>query len=168
MAVFGGLARSEVSTNVVEPDERWPLISLGLAAMAVGMLGGVILFKSLDHADKVQAGYWTTMLTVAAIPALPLVSVTTYIFRLTKPRGEPGKAFMWLAAAVTLLAAAISLAAIIMIAYEVAVTSGSSDPHDIPLAFTAIVVGTASGASVFGVAAAVLDKIDDVSKKRSR
>jgi hypothetical protein len=161
MATFGTSTLAPDGTTVIEPDERVPLIVVGVLSMLGGALGGLLLYWRLDGDVKVQAGFWTAMLTVAALSALPLVATTTHIARLLKNPTPGATSYTALAPIFMLAAAAATLVAVVVCLYQIAMTSGASDPSDLVLACATIIIGTSAGAAVYGVAAAILDKLDD-------
>ena len=144
--------------EVVDDRERGVVTIVGIVGVILGVLGGFALFRELDGGTGVQSAFWTTLLTLSALSALPLVAMTTYICRLWFGSGT--RAWRSLSPVIVSLAVLVSLVGIVLCVYEIAVTGGSGDPHDGVLFFATLEAGAALGAAVFGVAFAVVDKID--------
>ena len=144
--------------EVVDPSERGVVTIVGIVGVILGILGGLALFRELDGDAIVQSAYWTTLVTLSALSALPLAAMTTYICRLWFGTGT--RAWRSLSPIIVSLAVLVSLVGIVLCVYEIAVTSGSGDPHDGVLMIATLEAGAALGAAVFGVAFAVVDQID--------
>ncbi len=106
------------------------------------------------------SGYWTLLLTVSALTALPLFATTTQLGR-TWVKGTSDRLAKVLFAMAMLIAATATLTEIALSLYQVAITSSSgSDPNDAVLLLTTVPAGATVGAAAFGVAVTILDKID--------
>jgi hypothetical protein len=160
--MFATMFRFSAVALAIDDNERYVLTLVGVFAMAGGALGGLLLATQLDGGRSVDSGFWTALLAVAAVSALPLVATTTQIARLWAPASSVS--FTSLAPLLMLGATAVSLVVVILCLYEVAVASGTGDPNDIVVYLTTVPVGATVGAAVVGVAAAILDKIDDRTK----
>ena len=144
--------------ELVDKPEKVVVTIVGIVGVVIGVAGGVALFSQLGGGAAVQSAYWTTLLTLSALSALPLVAMTTYICRLWF--GSKNWGWKYVSPLIVSLAVLLSLVGIVLCVYEVAVTSGSTNPHDVALFVATVEAGAALGAAVFGVAYAVVDKID--------
>jgi hypothetical protein len=143
----------------IDPAEKRTLTWLGVLSTTGGALGGFLLALQLDEDRVVQSGFWTTLLTVSVLSALPLVATVTQLTRLWVSSASTVWKSGWVLPPM-LGAAAVTLVAIVLCLYQVAVTSGASDPADVVVYMTVVAVGATVGAAVFGIAAAILDKLD--------
>jgi hypothetical protein len=148
-------------TRKIDSSERAVLTIVAVLASLGGLIGGLGLALTLDGRTVVQATFWTTLLTVSAVAALPLVATATGLARLWKPARTGNVAFVSLAPLVMLGAAAISLVEIVVCLHQIAITDKLGDPNDLAVYLTTIPAGLTLGAAVFGVAWAMLDKMDD-------
>jgi hypothetical protein len=146
------------SEELVDKPEKVVVTIVGIVGVVIGVAGGVALYSQLGGGAAVQSAFWTTLLTLSALSALPLVAMTTYICRLWLGSDDWG--WKYVSPLIVSLAVLLSLVGIVLCVYEVAVTSGSTNPHDGVLFVTTLEAGAALGAAVFGVAYAVVDKID--------
>lgn len=141
----------------IDTGKRLVLTNLAVWATFGGLLGGIFLAMQLDDKRVVQDGLWTALLSVAALSALPLVATTTQVIRMWARRTWSG----WNASALVVIpmlaAAGVTLLSAVLCLYEIAVTSGSSNPNDLVIWLTVPIVFASAGAAVFGVAAAILD-----------
>jgi hypothetical protein len=151
MALFG--------TRLIDSFERTVLTIVALSTTAIGTVGGAALCWQLWGDAVVQSGFWTSLLTVSALTALPLFAATTHLGRLWVKTGSPFSAKVVYVAAM-IAAASATLVEVVLCLYEIAVTGGSGDPHDLVILLTTVPVGATVGAAVFGIAATILDKID--------
>ena len=149
----------------IDDSERGVITCVGIASVVIGLVGGFVLFRQLDGSATVQSGYWSTLLTLSALSALPLVAMTTYVCRLWFGTGTA--AWKLVSPQLVLIAVGVSLVGIVLCVYQVSVTSGSGNPNDWVLGFATLPAGAALGAAVFGVAAAVVDKIDPKPKEQA-
>jgi hypothetical protein len=145
------------SAELVDEAEKRVVTIVGIVGVVLGVAGGLVLFVQLSGGAAVSAAFWTTLLSLSALSALPLVAMTTYVCRLWF--GTHAWAWKYVSPLIVSLAVLLSLVGIVLCVYEVAVTSGSSNPHDGVLFVTTLEAGAALGAAVFGVAYAVVDKI---------
>jgi hypothetical protein len=152
-------AAAAVAPAAIDRDERRVLTVLGLLSALGGTLGGLLLAVQLDEGTKVQATFWTTLLTVSALSALPLVATTTQMTRLWVPSASSTWRSGWVILPM-LAAAGVTLVEIVLCLYQVAVTDKAGDASDLVVYLTTVAAGATLGAAVFGVAAAILDKID--------
>jgi hypothetical protein len=148
-----------IAASVIDDDEKRTLTWLGVLSMAGGALGGFFLALQLDESRVVQSGFWTTLLTVSALSALPLVATVTQLTRLWVSSASPVWKSGWVLLPM-LGAAGITLVVIVLCLYQVAVTGGAGDPADLVVYVTVVPVGGTAGAAVFGIAAAILEKLD--------
>jgi len=148
-----------VAPTLIDDDERKTLTSVGVLSTVGGGLGGLLLALQLDDGRTVQAGFWTTLLTVSALSALPLVATTTQLTRLWVKSSSPIWKSGWVLLPM-LGAASVTLVVIVLCLYQVAVTGGSGNPSDLVVFLTTVPAGATAGAAVFGIAAAILDKLD--------
>jgi len=126
----------------------------------LGVVAGVLVCWQLWGGTVVTAGFWTLLLTVSALTALPLFATTTQLGRtwVKKSSGVIAKQVYVLA---MLAAATATLTEVALSLYQVAVTgSGGANPNDLVLLLTTIPAGATVGAATFGVAATILDKIN--------
>jgi hypothetical protein len=142
----------------VDTSERGVITIVGIVGVILGVVGGWALFRELDGTRAVESAYWTTLVTISALSALPLVAMATYTCRLWFGTGT--RAWWLVSPIIVSLAILVSLVGIVLCVYEIAVTSGSSDPHDGVLLVATLVAAAALGATVFAVAFAIVDKID--------
>jgi hypothetical protein len=148
-----------VAPTLIDENERKTLTYLGVLSILGGALGGLLLATQLDGSRPVQAGFWAALLTVSAVSALPLVATTIQLTRLWV-KSDSG---VWRAGWVLvpmLGSTALALVLIVLCLYEIGLIGGSGDPADVVLYLTTVLAGATAGAAVFGVAAAILDKLD--------
>ena len=153
-----------VKPKAIDNDERRVLTIVAVLSTLGGLFGGILLCLMLDGDRSVQSGFWTALLTVSALSALPLVAMTTHVARLWASSSSP--TWLSLAPLAMIAAAAVALVEIVLCLYQLGVTSGAGDPSDVVVALTTIPAGATVGAAVFGVAAAILDKIDEPARRR--
>ena len=156
-ASYSSAAVAVFKTRTIDSSERAVLTIVAVLASLGGLIGGLGLALTLDGKTVVQATFWTTLLTVSAVAALPLVATATGVARLW----TGNVAFRSLAPLVMLGAAAISLVEIVVCLHQIAITDKVGDPNDLAVYLTTIPAGLTLGAAVFGVAWAILDKMDD-------
>lgn len=153
--------RASAEAKEIDRPKRKVLTVLAVCAMLGGLLGGLFLAMQLAHSHSVETGFWTALLTVSALSAFPLVATSTQVVRLwLRPTWNSWDSSMLILMPM-LAAAGLSLIAIVLCLYEIAVTSGSGDPNDLVIFVATPIVGAIAGAAVFGVAAAILDKTAD-------
>jgi hypothetical protein len=115
--------------------------------MLGGLLGGLFLAMRLAHSHSVETGFWTALLTVSALSAFPLVATSTQVVRLWLP--TTWSSWDSILVLIPMLAAAgLTLIAILLCLYEIAVTIGSGDPNDLVILLAEPIVRATAGAAV--------------------
>jgi hypothetical protein len=146
-----------IEPKVIGPDEyRFLSGIVPFFVVVVGLVGGIALATNLDQTQVVQQSYWSELLKVAGVSALPLVAVAVRLPRASKKTNweKPARILVFIAFPVALLTIGICL-------YEVATTDKNGvDPGDFLVWVSAIGTGLILAAVAIGVMADVLDKID--------
>jgi hypothetical protein len=148
------------SLEAIDHSEQLILLIVAVTMTILGVAAGALICWQLWGATVVTAGFWTLLLTVSALTALPLFATTTQLGRtwVKKNSGVIAKQVYVLA---MLVAATATLTEVALSLYQVAITgSGGANPNDFVLLLTTIPAGATVGAATFGVAATILDKID--------
>lgn len=153
-------AADSPSLGEIDRTEQLILLIVALTMTTLGVVAGALICWQLWGTTVVTAGFWTLLLTVSALTALPLFATTTQLGRtwVKKDSGVIAKQVYVLA---MLVAATATLTEVALSLYQVAITgSGGANPNDLVLLLTTIPAGATVGAATFGVAATILDKID--------
>lgn len=155
-----GLLRPYVITG----PERVVLAIFAFAVVfGVGPVVGVILASSLED-DTLLPAYWTNLLTVQGVAALPLVAIAALASRGLVKEPKESQSVRWarFVLLVTTLAVVIAVSVIAMCLQQIALTPMTGRvAEDFVLYATAIGATSticAIGAGLLGVA---LDKIDE-------
>ena len=146
--------------KAIEPGEYRFLNGIDLAVVVVGVGLGVVLGISLSGSKAVQGSYWSELLKVAGVSALPLVAIAV---RLPRASGNTG----WEKPARLLVFVAFPLVVgtIVLCLNRIAVTPKDGvNPADWLLIASGAATGLILAAVAVGVAADVLDKIDPASE----
>jgi hypothetical protein len=146
-------------TIITEPEYTFLSGVAGVIAV-IGLVGGLILGLTLAGDDVIQSTYWTQLLTVSGISALPLIAVAVRL-----PRASGGTGWERPARISVFLAFPLVVGIIVLCLDRVAVTpkDGANPPDAFPIV-TGIGIGLILAAIAIGVAADVLDKIDTEPK----
>jgi hypothetical protein len=158
MRLWGSEASSLVEE--IDPTEQLILLIVALTMTSLGVVAGALVCWQLWGGTVVTSGFWTLLLTVSALTALPLFATTTQLGRTWVKKSSRSilKAAYVLA---MLVAATATLTEVALSLYQVAVTgSGGANPNDLVLLLTTVPAGATVGAATFGVAATILDKIN--------
>jgi hypothetical protein len=148
-----------VEPKVIGKDEYRFLASLVWVFLFGGFLGGLVLGLSLGGDEVIQSSYWTQLLTVSGVAALPLVAIAVRLPRASGTTGWEKPARIAVFCAFPLV-----LAEIVLCLNRVAVTpKDGANPGDFFPIASGVGVGLILAAVAVGVAADVLDKIDTPS-----
>jgi len=170
-----------VSLLVITPRERKLLgVFTFLGVLIVGPLAGAVLALNLED-EVLLPAYWSTLLTVQGVSALPLVAIAALVSRTLvvdptqpNPLNPPGpssqpKTPFWAKSILllTLLALMAAVAVVMLCLFQIALTSAptADAPGEPPNQGVLWVTSIGAAMTICAVAAAVLavalDKIDD-------
>jgi hypothetical protein len=151
--------------KVISDPERKLLAAFAVLVLPVGFVGSMILAISLG--DKtLPTTYWDKLLTITGVAALPLVAMAVLVLRGVTKEG-PRYWGKWIFVG-GLIAFAIALTVILICLYELVTTpAAGKKPGASALWVATLGTGLTLGAVAASVAAAALDKIDELSSGKS-
>ncbi len=142
--------------QAIDPVEHKFLAYFIVVALLVGLVGGIALALSLTGDQVVQGSYWSELLKVVGVAALPLVALAVRF-----PRTSGKATWSKSARKLVLVAFPIALGTIGLCLNRVAETpKDGADAPDLLLYLSGAGAGLVLAAVAVGVAADVLDKVD--------
>jgi hypothetical protein len=157
---------SAFQARTISKSEYKFLTVMAAVVAVVGLLGGLllgfsltgksVLDVSLSDGTTVMQSYWSELLKVAGVSALPLVAIAVRI-----PRAGSGTGWQPLARGLVFIAFPVAIGTIAICLNRVGVTpKDGANPPDALLYLTGAGTGLILAAVALGAAADVLDKID--------
>lgn len=144
----------------IDTWEQKLLTGVSITLTVLGTIGGALVCWQLWDSTVVVPGYWTLLLTVSALTALPLFATVVQLGRTWVKPTSSKLAKKWFVTAM-IAAAAATVTEVLLCLYQVAITpSSGANPNDLVLLATTLPAGATVGAATFGVAATILDKIN--------
>lgn len=145
-----------MAAKTIDPGEYKFLSAMAFVVVAVGLAGGVALAASLDGSKVLQSAYWSEVLKVAGLSAVPLVAIAVRLPRASGSTGweRPARVMVFLAFPLVVGTIGICINRLAQMPKD------GADPSDTLLYITSIGLGLTLAAVAVGVTADVLDKID--------